>query len=149
VLMTVASFTEPWEAHLLRLRLQAEGICAVVAHEHLVWTIWPWALAVGGVQVLVLAEAWAQARAIATRCRAGGYSAELEQLFGPLDDDRCPRCGSTNFKSRRSLPMLMILLVGYFFAGAIFPLRASVHRCTACATKWRDRDRASSAEKSD
>ena len=50
------------EAHIFRLRLEAEGIFAVVAHEHHVWANWPYAMALGGVKVQVppseLEERW-------------------------------------------------------------------------------------------
>ncbi|HEX2114187.1 MAG TPA: hypothetical protein VHM01_07255 [Alphaproteobacteria bacterium] len=54
VLVTAETFTEPWEAHLFCTRLQAEGLFAVVAHEHHVGMYWPYALALGGVKLQVL-----------------------------------------------------------------------------------------------
>ena len=34
MLVTIATFTNPLEAHIVRGRLQAEGIETYVAHEH-------------------------------------------------------------------------------------------------------------------
>ncbi|MGH9175440.1 MAG: hypothetical protein ACRD1H_13835 [Vicinamibacterales bacterium] len=138
MLTTVASFTEPWEAHLFRLRLAAEGIPAVVANEHHVWAMWPYALALGGVKVQVAAENLAAAQDVWSRCRAGEYRAALAAELGDLDDAGCPRCRSAQFRSRRPVVQLLLLFVSYLCVGMIFPVRASVHRCGSCGTRWND-----------
>ena len=89
MLVTVASFTEPWEAHLFRLRLESEGIPAVVAHEQHVWAMWPYAMALGGAKVQVPPDEAEKAREVERRCRAGDYRAELEVEMGPLDGVQC------------------------------------------------------------
>jgi predicted RNA-binding Zn-ribbon protein involved in translation (DUF1610 family) len=139
MLTTVASFTEPWEAHLFRLRLEAEGIPATVAHEHHVWAMWPYGLALGGVKVQVPQSESANARAVEQRCRAGAYQAELETEQGPFDVASCPQCGSARVTSRRPILPIILLIAACLYAEVIFPLRASAHRCTDCGWKWRDR----------
>lgn len=146
MLVTVATFTEPWEAHIFRLRLEAEGMFAVVAHEHHVWANWPYAMALGGVKVQVPPSELERALAVERRCRAGDYRAELEAEFGQLDGDSCPRCGARQVTSRRSMPQLALLIASAWFAGLIFPLRSSVHRCGSCRAKWHDRDDGTSSE---
>ena len=137
MLVTVASFTEPWEAHIFRSRLEAEGIRAIVAHEHHVWQNWPYALALGGVKVQVLQEARDEAIAVVDRCRTGEYQAELAAAFGGLDERGCPRCGSARIASRRSWFGLLLLLLSAGL-GVIFPLRRRVHRCKTCGAGWRE-----------
>ena len=138
MLTTVASFAEPWNAHILRGRLEAEGLFAVVVHEHHVGLNWPWALALSGAKVQVLDDEREAALDIARRGLAGDYRRELEPVFGPLDDPCCPHCRSDRFTSRRPVSMLAMLAVLYLYFGVIFPLRASVHRCRVCGTRWRD-----------
>jgi len=138
VLTTVASFAEPWNAHILRGRLEAEGIFALVIHEHHVGMIWPWALALSGVKVQVFDDEWDAAVDIARRGLAGDYRHELEPEFGPLDPPRCPHCRSDRFTNRRPISMLAMLAVSYLMFGVIFPVTASDHRCRACGTTWRD-----------
>lgn len=53
---TVAAFTTPEQAHLLRLRLEAAGIAAYVQDENLIQTDWLLSNAVGGVRVEVADE---------------------------------------------------------------------------------------------
>ena len=54
-MVTVATFTKPEEAHLLRMRLEAGGIPAYLRDENTIQ--WEWASnAFGGVRVDVAAE---------------------------------------------------------------------------------------------
>jgi hypothetical protein len=146
VLATVATFAEAWEAHLFRLRLEAEGIPASVAHEHHIWVNWPYSLALGGVKVQVPRSEWENAVAVERRCRAGEYRAELAAEFGETDGAHCSNCGLIDVSSRCSLPRLALLIALYFLAGAIFPLRSSVHQRRSCGTSWQDRNAGSSAQ---
>jgi hypothetical protein len=58
-MVVVSAFTSVHEAHLARSVLQAAGIEATVADEHLVSMYWLYSNAIGGVKVLV-PEAQAQ-----------------------------------------------------------------------------------------
>jgi hypothetical protein len=82
MLMTAARFTEPWEAHLFRMLLEAEGLFAVVAFDQHASTNYSFAWALGGVRVLVVEEELEQAFAIERHCRSGGYAALLDAEFG-------------------------------------------------------------------
>lgn len=52
-LIVIASYLAPYEADLTRLRLEAEGIPAVLDGEHHVAMDWAISNAIGGVKVLV------------------------------------------------------------------------------------------------
>ena len=56
MLATVATFIDPTDAHILRARLEAEGIPACVVNEHHVRLNWFQAMALGGARVQVAAE---------------------------------------------------------------------------------------------
>ena len=58
----VASFSQPFEAHLARTRLEAEGIACVVSDEYLVRVDWLLSNAIGGVKLMVPAGEAARAR---------------------------------------------------------------------------------------
>jgi hypothetical protein len=139
VLVTVAAFTEPWEAHLLRGRLSAEGVFAVVNHEHHIGVDWPYALALGGVKVQVHRTDRDKALEIDRLCRTGELQAELAANDADFAAAPCPRCGAHRIGHRRSRPMQALLLVAFLVFDVIFPLRSSVHRCKACGTRWADR----------
>ncbi len=60
-MQTVASFTEPTEAHLLRTRLEAAGIEAFIRDENLVALVWLHPGVGGGVKVDVADEDYERA----------------------------------------------------------------------------------------
>lgn len=72
-LVTVECFTEVWEAHILRARLEAEGLLASIADEHLVSMDWFYSNAIGGVRVQVPACELERAREILVALRRGDY----------------------------------------------------------------------------
>lgn len=127
-LITVASFSTPEEAHLLRMRLEAGGVPAFVADENIVQMQWLFSNAVGGVRVQIDSENAAAAREI------------LDEPPGPpLPADRpvCPQCGSlaTEPDARpRRFSFLMLLVAG-------FPWFVPRHRwsCESCGARWTER----------
>src|SRR5690242_14994107 len=119
-MITVARFRDPWQAHMLRGRLEAEGIPAFLQHEHLIGMNWPWSTALGGVQVQVPELVAAEAARIEQRCRSGEYAEELREEVGALDDIHCPRCGSRDFHKRRTLPQAL-LSIAMTLNGALSP----------------------------
>lgn len=138
MLVTVANFTEPWEAHMFRLRLEAEGVPAVVNHENHVGNYWPYALALGGAKVQVHQRDCDAARMIERRCIAGEFHRDLSEEFGDVDDNSCPRCGSAVFTTRPTWPQAFMLISSVIAAGIIFPLRNAIFHCKACGKAWRD-----------
>lgn len=52
-MITVAAFSKPEEAHLLRLRLAAGGVQAFIQDENLIQIDWLMSNALGGVKVLI------------------------------------------------------------------------------------------------
>jgi len=136
MLVTVESFSEPWEAHLCRARLQAEGIRAVIAHEHHVSVDWPYATALGGVKVQVPADDIEAAAEVMRLCRAGTYRDELDAAVGAPDPPHCPRCTSTSFGPVRPPSWIAALLGSFLWLGVIFPVPKRL-RCVECGATWR------------
>jgi len=52
-MITVATFSKPEEAHMLRLRLEAGGVPAYIQDENMVQTDWLYSNAIGGVRVQI------------------------------------------------------------------------------------------------
>lgn len=133
-LVTVASFTSPWEAQLARARLEAEGIESMVADEHLVRLHWVISNAVGGVKIKVRPEDAAQAAA------ALAMDAPLPEIYLVTEEEaalrRCPGCNSENITFQRWSRLAFFgtwLLLG-------FPLPVPRNRwsCRRCRAVWRD-----------
>lgn len=71
---TIARYSTPAEAHVMRARLEAEGIPAIVADEYTVSANWLWSVAVGGVRLQVPAELAGQAMELLAAVQAGNYA---------------------------------------------------------------------------
>jgi len=129
---TVASFREPYKAHLARGKLEAEGIHAVVLDEHLVRLDWVLSQAIGGVKVQVAIEQLEDARKILE----GDHSYELAAIEGSSLTDSpllaCPRCGA-DLGSIRSYS-LWSLIPSLFFLLPVF-FRRKVQICIRCRTR--------------
>ena len=134
-LRTVARFTEPWEAHMFRLLLQAEGLFAVVAFDQHASADYSMAWAIGGVRVQVTDVDWEQALEIESRCRAGDFRIALDAEAGPPELSICPRCGSEQYESRRCTSYVVSLLTALVF-GVVLPMWAHINTCSRCTKRW-------------
>lgn len=132
MLTTAASFRDPWEAYLFRMRLEAEGFVAFVVQPYHISANWPLSTALGGVKVQVLDEDADGARAVLARCRSGLFQAELQEEFGNLDDPRCPNCGAQDYSQRRPTREILFTLALMFFLP--IPAVGWRRRCRVCGT---------------
>ncbi|WP_140909720.1 putative signal transducing protein [Cognatiluteimonas lumbrici] len=134
MLQTVERFLDPWEAHIVCARLNADGIPATVAFANHAIIDWPAALALGGTAVQVPEEHLAQARRIAAEYRAGELEADLPEE-PELQEGCCPECGSGPV--RQVAPLRQRLLAGLLgIFGATFPTRESEMVCDNCGARW-------------
>lgn len=121
-MVTVARFTKPEDAHLLRLRLEAGGVDVFLADETVVQVDQGISLAMGGVRLQVAEEDVEQARAI----MAEGLAAVAA----------CPCCGSEEIlpvgQQRGLLSKIVLHLL------VIAP--AVSWRCAACGHGWKARE---------
>jgi hypothetical protein len=117
-LKTVASFRDPYEAHIARGKLETEGIPTVVLDEHLIQVDWLASQAIGGVKVQVPEEDFVRAREIMT----ADYEAELEDIeearLESSPDEVCPACGAIILPARKY--SLWSLIPSLFFLVPIF-----------------------------
>lgn len=132
-LVAVAACARPVEAHLIRCRLEAEGLEAFVADEHIVSVQWLYSAAVGGVKVQVRARDLERARAILDASSAQRSDSAL-YLTDDLRAPRCPGCGSLEVEQRfsRKLSFASALLLGF-----PLPWLRRRSRCRTCGARWR------------
>lgn len=125
MLITIARYSLPYEAHLAKSRLDAEGIPAFVADEHTIGMQWLYSNALGGVRLQV-PEPWAEeARCILAEDRE-------QPLMESQGEDRpsCPRCGSEDTEiHQRGRRWAFLVFLGLDFP--LFPVR-NVIRCHHC-----------------
>jgi hypothetical protein len=144
---TIATFNTSAEAHLARLRLEAEDIDCFIADENVVSIAWHYSLATGGIKLQVDAADVPRATALlASRCDTD--HAESPRLD---DNDHCPRCNSTRithdgFTPRRIFGLAFLTATAcslhWIVAGVLLSVcvvlivRASGQRCEDCNNQW-------------
>lgn len=141
MLATFRTFRDPWEAHLFRTRLEADGIPSFVVFDQHVSVNWPLSTALGGVQVQIPVELTLEAQDVVRRCLDGEYRAELEDIYGPLDMLACPKCGSVRIKRHPYWQQVLFGLSLALLFGAAMRLETLRFSCKACGASWRaDKD---------
>jgi hypothetical protein len=133
---TIAAYREPWEAHLLRGRLEAEGIPAIVVHEHHAGVNWPFSTGLGGAKVQVPGELWREAGQIECLCCQGEFRTLLQSEAGDLADVKCPHCGSEEYRKRRPFLRAVFAVSLSFCTGSVFPPLGWIHRCNGCGREY-------------
>ena len=131
--ITVASFSQPFEAHLAKTRLEAEGVTCVVSDEYLIRVDWLLSNAVGGVKLMVPVWEADHARDILRprpRLVMAAASGSSEEMI-------CPRCHCDDVYytrySRRVAGVFMLLL------GFLLPWRDRRWTCKVCGYAWKER----------
>jgi hypothetical protein len=136
-MVTLESFTSPWDAHIVRALLESEGIPATVAHEGHIGLNWALSQALGGVKLQV-PEAFAErAQQVLADYHAGKFEAALEEEQH-LPPDACTSCGSRDLQPIPAMPALALLAAFFAFFGVIFPPARAAKRCRACGTRIED-----------
>ena len=125
---TIASFTKPEEAHLLRMRLEAVGIEACVQDENIIQMDLLYSNALGGVRVQVADEDYEAVKEF--------LALDSGQDAAPPDEPRCPKCGSTSIdreRFSRRIAFLSLLVIGI----PLLFIRRRL-RCSACLHTWKE-----------
>ena len=122
---TVASFREPYQAHLARGK--------VVLDEHIVQINWNLSQAIGGVKVQVSDQHFDRAREILSAEYLEELSAIDEARLQPASEDICPKCDSSSISPKRYsrwflIPSLLLLLPIFF--------RRKKWVCNDCGAAW-------------
>ena len=124
MLVRVASYLTPIEAHLAHGRLEAEGIAGFVCHHHHVGLNWSLARALGGVKVYVHRDDADRALDVIAAHDRGDYA---------LDEDepvRCMKCNSDDIvKGRTSWKGALVVT---HLASIPLYFRWATCRCKAC-----------------
>lgn len=133
-LVTVRTFTNPWDAYILKGRLESEGITVFVADEHQIWVNWPYSNALGGVKLQVPYSQIDQAAQI--------IELDMENMYSNSSDYKmieesnvCPNCGSHEYRSKLPLSKILLAILTLGIA-IIFPIRANKHKCLKCGQRW-------------
>lgn len=129
-MFTIATFSKPEEAHMLRLRLEAGGVPAYIQDENMVQMDWLYSNAIGGVRVQIGEDDVDRAKEI---LQDPGAETEPAEMPG------CPKCASTN-TAPDELPRRLSFLT-FMIAGIPFLFSKTRWRCGQCDHVWNERNK--------
>lgn len=135
-LITVATFSQPTEAHILKGRLEAEGIPCFLGDEHIIAAQPLYSVAVGGVKLQVTEGDEEEARVMIARIQAGMSEYILDDnielapagyAYGHLA--QCPICESEQVTEK-----------GFFgpVFGISLPFVSRKFSCHDCGYTWKE-----------
>ncbi|MDD2540625.1 MAG: DUF2007 domain-containing protein [Desulfuromonadaceae bacterium] len=126
-LVTIGRYSTPYEAHMVKSRLESEGIPAFIADEYTIGINWLYSNALGGVKVRVPAPLASEALQI--------LAPEIEpSATYNVEAEACPECGSKNtedFLDKRNSFLTWMLF------GLPLLLPREKRRCKECGHCWR------------
>jgi len=135
-LKTIANFSEPFEAHLAKARLDSCGIECVLVGENFVATYWFASLADRGIKLQVReSDADRAGEILAAAPQKTGEDNLVEEAESLPTDLKCPKCGSAEVeyeKFSRKAFFLSILFLGF----PLSFLKRSC-RCSNCGHVWK------------
>ena len=128
--MVVDNFIDVIHADIVRGRLEAEGIPAILGNRHLVTAEWLYSQAMGGVQIMVPRDQVDEAREIIAQIDAGEFAGIDEEL---RQEDSCSTCG-TALVRKTSLSWKLALFIGHFLFLPL-PFNKNNFFCPQCSGK--------------
>ncbi len=126
-LVTIGSYSTPFEANMVKSQLESAGIPAFIADEYTIGMNWLYSNALGGVKVQVPESQVCEAKEfLATEAET---SATHE-----ISTTTCPRCGSKNtedFLDKRGSFLTWVLL------GLPLLIPSKKKKCSDCGHRWK------------
>jgi len=134
MISTITTHTNAIDANIVRGKLEAEGIPALVQYEHHVWMMWSISLALGGVRVVVPPSCADAAQQIIMHMDNGYYADELQEEVEFTPPLTCPRYGSGDIAEDGW--SWKIALVCVFMISLPIPYTRHMMRCQECTNIW-------------
>ncbi|WP_114782466.1 putative signal transducing protein [Botryobacter ruber] len=141
-LVTIATFNEPTEAHIVKGRLEAEGIPCYLGDEHIVSVQPFYSVAVGGVKLRVPEDREAVARQLVEQVLEGTSEYYIDddiELAPPMPEhvheETCPRCNSTHIAEESFSKT--VFSISYLILGFPLPFFNRKFKCYDCGYVWK------------
>jgi tetratricopeptide (TPR) repeat protein len=142
-LVTLATYSHPLEAHIVKGRLESEGIWSFVADENMVVANWLYSNAVGGVKLQVREEDVENAQRILADgpgeidWEEGEEGEEREIDEGDVENEpeQCPICDSHRIRYEKFAKRPLFL--SWFLLGFPIPFLRGEWVCQDCEYSWK------------
>jgi len=132
---TVSVHTDALEAHIVKGRLEAEGIPVYIADEYHISLYWPVSMALGGVKVKVPLSYVEQADSVINNLDIGLYDTSVEVAKIKTEATLCPSCNSKNTKRIDWIWKLAFIPLFFSFFMPI-PFSKLANKCNDCSHYW-------------
>lgn len=134
-LITAKTFDNAIDAHLLKSKLESEGIKAYLFDEHKVSLNHNFSQALGGIKLKIHDFDVEKARVILNKIDTTKYTNDNGEVIS------CPKCQSTaiytNFKSIKNFRGILSIFMSFFSLTVPF-LFKSVNKCKSCNFEFND-----------
>lgn len=132
-LITLKTFDNSFEAHLLKTKLESQDIRVFLFDENLVSINPLYNVTLGGIKLKVDESQWNKAEEILTVLSANKLTNEDNQIIS------CPECKSEDimygFKSMGGTKGVFSAILSFLFM--VFPIYfKTVHKCNFCGTEF-------------
>ncbi|WP_018479737.1 putative signal transducing protein [Pontibacter roseus] len=141
-LITIATFNQPTEAHILKGRLEAEGIPCFLGDEHIIAAQPLYSVAVGGVKLRVTEGDEQEAREMLARIQGGTSEYILDdniELAPPMQEHvqevTCPECQSDYIGEEKYSKA--VFSISYLLLGFPVPFVSRKYTCYDCGHTWK------------
>ncbi len=126
------TFDNPIEAHLLKTKLESEGIHCVLIDENIVSLDPLYNIAVGGIKLMVPLESFVEAKNVVAEINHTPFTDSADNIIV------CPQCESKNITYFRTFPglkgFLSILSILFFMNYPIF--FRYIYKCKDCKCEF-------------
>ncbi|TXK37996.1 DUF2007 domain-containing protein [Pontibacter qinzhouensis] len=143
-LVTIATFNQPTEAHILKGRLESEGIPCYLGDEHIVGAHPFYSVAVGGVKLQVAEQHEAEARHLVELVQSGrGHLDPDDDIeLAPFMQEHepqtcCPICDSEHVQEENYSKTVFSFV--YLLLGFPPPFFKRKYKCSACGYAWKQK----------
>lgn len=134
MMLTLAAFTTAIEAYIVKGRLEAEGIPALIIFEHHIWAKWSLSLALGGVRVQVPGTRVDQALKVLEAIDIGEYQSALLEQYPEQNTHSCPQCKAVAWLPEKQSWKLALIIAFLFYLPV--PYTQYMMKCESCNKRW-------------
>ncbi|MNK08986.1 hypothetical protein D3C87_269330 [compost metagenome] len=132
-LVTFKTFDNSIDAHILKIKLESEGITCFLFDENIVTVNPLYSNLVGGIKLKINEEDLIHAKNILLELEQTPYTTDDEQVI------TCPKCQSTHIesghKSMKSIGAVLSAIASFLLF--IFPIyRKDVYKCLDCGNEF-------------
>jgi hypothetical protein len=132
-LITFKTFDNAIDAHILKIKLESEGIVCFLFDENIVSVNPLYSNLVGGIKLKINEEDIPHAKNIVLELEETPLTTEDNEIIA------CPKCQSTKiesgYKSMRSIGAVLSAIVSFLLL--IFPIyRKTVYKCLECGNEF-------------